>query len=262
MFLLAVVAVALLGGLWPALLAAVAAALLLNFFFAPPLYSLTIAAPANILALIVFIVVAVAVSVVVDRAATRARQAARATAEAETLRTLAGSVLRGDDALPALLERTRETFAMDLVALLEHNDSGWQEAARAGQGSCSRPEDADETVAVRDTLCLVLRGRALPAEDRRVLGAFAAYATEALERGRLTRQASEAATLAEADRTRSALLSAVSHDLRTPLASIKAAVTSLRASDLVSDPTTRPSCWPPSTSPPTGSTTWWPTCWT
>jgi two-component system, OmpR family, sensor histidine kinase KdpD len=85
---------------------------------------------------------------------------------------------------------------------------------------------------VSDTLVLAMRGRTLPATDRRVLGAFAAYAAAALEQGRLSAAAEAARPIAAADRVRTALLAAVSHDLRTPLASAKAAVTSLRSQDI------------------------------
>ena len=87
-------------------------------------------------------------------------------------------------------------------------------------------------VPVTDTLSLALAGRPLPAEDRRVLGAFAAYAAVALEQQRLAAEAEAAKPIAAADRMRTALLAAVSHDLRTPLASAKAAVTSLRSPDM------------------------------
>jgi two-component system sensor histidine kinase KdpD len=79
---------------------------------------------------------------------------------------------------------------------------------------------------------MALRGRALPASDRRVLGAFAAYAAAALEQQRLAAEAEAAKPIAEADRMRTALLTAVSHDLRSPLASAKAAVTSLRSPEV------------------------------
>jgi two-component system, OmpR family, sensor histidine kinase KdpD len=92
-----------------------------------------------------------------------------------------------------------------------------------------RPEDADVNVPVSDTLTLAMSGRTLAAGDRRVLGAFATYAGVALEQQRLTAEAEAAKPIAAADRMRTALLAAVSHDLRTPLASAKAAVTSLRS---------------------------------
>jgi two-component system sensor histidine kinase KdpD len=102
----------------------------------------------------------------------------------------------------------------------------------AGEDPVARPEDADVEVPVSETLSLALKGRHLPAGDRRVLGAFAAYARVALEQQRLEAEAEAAKPIAAADRMRTALLAAVSHDLRSPLASAKAAVTSLRSPDI------------------------------
>ncbi len=102
----------------------------------------------------------------------------------------------------------------------------------SGGPAVARPEDANVEVPIGDDLILALSGRALPATDRRVLGAFASYAAAALEQGRLAAAAEAARPIAEADRVRTALLAAVSHDLRTPLASAKAAVTSLRSDDI------------------------------
>jgi two-component system, OmpR family, sensor histidine kinase KdpD len=231
-FLLAVVAVALVGGLWPALAAAVLGSVLLNYFFTPPTGTFSIAEPNHALALAVFISVAAMVSTVVDLAARRTSQAARASAEAEVLSTLAGDVLRGEPGLPALLDRVRETFGMRSAVLLERRRDGWAQVAASGADPCSHPEDGDVDVPVGEDLALALCGRALPAEDRRVLTAFAAQAAIALQQRRLAAAAAQAEPLAEIDRTRTALLAAVSHDLRTPLASAKAAVTALRSSDL------------------------------
>jgi two-component system sensor histidine kinase KdpD len=122
LFLMVVVICALLGGFYPALAAAVAASLLLNYYFIPPLHEFTISEPQNILALVVFVAIAASVSRVVDQAARRTAEATRSNAEAETLSTLAGSLLRGEQALPALMERIKEAFGADSVALL-HRDS-------------------------------------------------------------------------------------------------------------------------------------------
>jgi two-component system, OmpR family, sensor histidine kinase KdpD len=243
-FLLLVVAVALVGGLFPALLAAVGGFLLLNYFFTPPVRMFTVAERENLLALFKFLVVGVSVSTVVDVAARRTREASRAKAEAATLFTLAGSVLRGYRPLPALLEQVRETFALDAVTLLErrpetlagpdleHTNEAWTVVACVGSHVCLAPGDGDAEVHVDDTYTLVLSGHALAAQDRRVLEAFAAQATIALRQERLEQAAATASTLAEVDRLRTALLNAVSHDLRTPLASAKAAVGTLRTPDL------------------------------
>jgi two-component system sensor histidine kinase KdpD len=85
---------------------------------------------------------------------------------------------------------------------------------------------------VTPTLALAMRGRVLPADDRRVLEAFAAQAAVVLDRERLREQAGEARQLEQGNAIRTALLAAVSHDLRTPLASIRAAVGSLRQTDV------------------------------
>ncbi|MCM9083108.1 MULTISPECIES: sensor histidine kinase [Streptomyces] len=234
LFLTLTVAAALLGGLLPALASAAFGSLLLNYFFTPPLHLWTIADPKNIVAIAVFFAVAVSVASVVDLAARRTHQAARLRAEAEILSFLAGSVLRGETALPALLERVRETFAMESVALLERDNEvePWTLAAGTGPAPAARPEDADVDMPIGENMALALTGRVLPAEDRRVLGAFAAQAAVVLDRQRLVGQAEEAQRLAEGNRIRTALLAAVSHDLRTPLAGIKASVTSLRADDV------------------------------
>jgi two-component system sensor histidine kinase KdpD len=235
-FLFAVVVVALVGGLWPALLTAVGGSLVLNYYFTPPTRTFTVAEPNNVLALAIFVLVAAMVSSVVDRAARRTRQAARSTAESETLATLAGTVLRGETALPALLERVREAFGMTSACLMERVGDEmtevWRPIASAGTPTCRRPEDGDAEIPGREDLVLVLQGRSLAADERRLVGAFAAHAAALVDRARLTEAAAEAKPLAEADKVRTALLRAVGHDLRTPLASAKASVTSLRSRDV------------------------------
>ncbi|MFF4324997.1 ATP-binding protein [Streptomyces sp. NPDC001591] len=234
LFLTFTVAAALLGGLLPALASAAFGSLLLNYYFTPPLHQFTISDPKNIVAIAIFVGVAVSVASVVDLAARRTHQAARLRAESEILSFLAGSVLRGEDSLDALLERLRETFAMQSVVLLERASEvdPWSTAASVGTGTVLRPEDADVDLPIGDNMALALTGRVLPAEDRRVLGAFAAQAAVVLDRQRLVGEARKSRELAEANRIRTALLAAVSHDLRTPLAGIKASVTSLRSDDV------------------------------
>ncbi|MFJ9113601.1 DUF4118 domain-containing protein [Streptomyces sp. NPDC102283] len=234
LFLFLTVAAALLGGLRPALASAAVGSMLLNYWFTPPTHTLTVQDPENLVAIVIFFAVAVAVSSVVDLAARRTHQAARLRAESEILSFLAGSVLRGETALDALLERVRETFAMESVALLERSSDvePWTCAGSVGPAPVTRPDDADVDMPVGDNMALALSGRVLPAEDRRVLGAFAAQAAVVLDRQRLVGEAEQARRLAEGNRIRTALLAAVSHDLRTPLASIKAAVSSLRSDDV------------------------------
>jgi two-component system sensor histidine kinase KdpD len=139
--------------------------------------------------------------------------------------------------LPALLERVREAFGMTSACLMERIDTDelvetWRPLASAGTPTCRRPEEGDAEIPGRENLVLVLQGRTLAADERRLVGAFAAHAAALVDRTRLSEAAAEAKPLAEADKLRTALLRAVGHDLRSPLASAKASVTSLRSDDV------------------------------
>ncbi|MGK5529587.1 ATP-binding protein [Streptomyces sp. URMC 129] len=238
LFLSVAVLAALTGGLLPGLVAAASGTLLLNYYFARPTRQWAIAEGHNIVAIVAFFAIAVAVAGVVDRSARRTQQAARLRAESETLTLLADSVLRGEDSLDALLARARETFGMETAALLERDgERGRWSCVRSvsvvpGAKPVNAPDDADVDVPVGEGAMLALSGRVLPAEDRRVLTAFAAHAAAILDRERLRDEAGRAHKLAEGNRIRTALLAAVSHDLRTPLAAIKASVSSLRSDDV------------------------------
>ncbi|MFF4541931.1 ATP-binding protein [Streptomyces aureus] len=216
LFLFAVVGVACIGGVVSAVIASVTASLLLNYWFIPPIGAFTLADPDALVALAVFVVVAAVVAAVVDRSLRLSRRSARATAEAETMSSLAGSIVRGEAAIPALLERTRETFGMESADLVdEPPDTAGATTVPAGPGAF-----------------LTLRGRTLSSSERRVLAAFAAHVGSAVERARLAEAAAEVEPVKAADRLRTALLRAVGHDLRTPLAAGWAAVTSLRSRDV------------------------------
>ena len=226
-YLVAVVAVAVVGGFWPAVLAAVVASLLVNWYFTPPVHTLTIADGKSLLALLLFVTVAVTVSSVVHLAAHRARQAAHSTDEAAELLALAQTVLGGADTPTALLDHLTASRG-GRAELLEQVRGQWVRIASSGTASdddpCSRAQ-------AREDLILVIAGQTRPV-TKRLLDGLAAQAAAALDRDRLRTQAAQAEALAEGNRMRTALLAAVSHDLRTPLASIKASVSTLRQTDV------------------------------
>ncbi|SEK26136.1 sensor histidine kinase [Rhodococcus maanshanensis] len=233
LFFIVVLLVALLGGVAPAALSALISGLLLNYFFTPPLRSFTIAEPDNFITTVVLLVIAVAVAVLVDAAAKRAREARRASKEAELLALFAGSVLRGAD-LPALLEKVKETYAQQSVSMIRR---GHGVVSSVGPNPPAEVDQADTVCEVNDgEYALALRGDELHARDRRVLLAVANQAVGLIRQSELAEEASKAQALAEADRLRRSLLSAVSHDLRTPLAAVKAAVSSLRSDDVEFSP--------------------------
>jgi two-component system sensor histidine kinase KdpD len=222
-YLVAVVAVAVVGGFWPAVAAAVTASLLLNWFFTPPVHTFTIEDPQNMLALLLFITVAVTVSSVVHLAARRAGQAARSREDAAALLELAQTVLGGADTPGAILDHLTATWGGS-AELAELVKGQWVRVAASG----TAPLDAPPTLVRAGTeLALIVAGQPDPV-NAQLLDGFAAQAAAALERDRLRTQAAQAEALAEGNRMRTALLAAVSHDLRTPLASIKASISTLR----------------------------------
>jgi two-component system sensor histidine kinase KdpD len=240
LYLLAIVAVAVTGGIVPAVASAVAAALLVNYYFAEPLHELTIARGQDVLAFVTFIVVALVVSTAIGVAARRTRQAVEARVEAETLTALAASIVRGDRVLDAVVERVRDSFDVRAVSLLAATGAPparvWEAVAATGPDAPRAPGDGDAEIRVAPDLLLVLRGRSITAEEQRSLDRFAAHIAVAVEQERLVAAADAAEQVAEADRLRTALLAAVSHDLRTPLAVAKTAVTNLRAGDVTFPP--------------------------
>jgi len=231
LYLVFVVGVAAIGGVFPALAAAVAASLLVNYFFTPPIYRFTINEAENILALCIFLLLGAIVSVFVDRVGRSKAETAHARAEAEAMAALAGS-LAEPEVLPQLVSHLRDTFGMQAVALLRRDDPGWYVEADAGADVPTAPEVADVVKEIGNDLVLVMRGPPLVGDDLRVLNALAGQLATAVETRRLHGEAARATSLAQANDLRAALLQAVSHDLRTPLASIKASISSVRQHDV------------------------------
>jgi two-component system sensor histidine kinase KdpD len=243
LFFVGVLLVGLLGGVAPAALSAVLSGLLLNYYLIAPRHSFTIAEPNSAITELVLLLIAVAVAVLVDGATKRTREARQASQEAELLTLFAGSVLRGAD-LETLLERVRETYSQRAVSILREPSDEERAAGRkgyivacVGKDPCVTVDSADTAIEVGDDeFWMLLAGKNLSARDRRVLGAVARQAAGLIKQRELAEEAGRAQAIVQADELRRSLLSAVSHDLRTPLAAAKVAVSSLRAEDVAFSP--------------------------
>ena len=233
MFLLIVVVVAALGGFVPAFVCAITGFLLANWYFTPPYYEFTISEGENLVALVIFLLVGGVVSLLVATASRRTADAARARAEAETLAALERDPVGVGRPAPAarrpapggVRRRARRRAERGGRRLVDGARGGRRLGAGASRGRRRRRPVARH----RGPGAL---GRALGDDDREVLKAFAGQVAIAVQQRELRADAERAEGLAEANELRTALLAAVSHDLRTPLSSIKASVTSLLQRDV------------------------------
>ncbi|MET0627459.1 MAG: DUF4118 domain-containing protein, partial [Acidimicrobiia bacterium] len=230
LYLLLVVGVAALGGFVPAFLAAIAGFLLANYFFTPPIHTFTIAERDNVIALVVFVVIGAVVGTLVSSMARRKAEAIRAQSHAETLAQLGATLLSDPDPLPGLMRGLRTAFACVSVAVLRDAGDGWMVESCAGTPAPEDPDDADVTIPLDGQHVLALTG--VDDADVELLRSFTGQLALVVERRRLRAEAAAAEGLQEANELRNALLAAVSHDLRTPLAGIKAAATTLLQRDI------------------------------
>lgn len=235
LFFVGVLVVGLLGGVAPAALSAMLSGLLLNYFLIAPRHSFTIAEPNSAITELVLLLIAVAVAVLVDGAAKRAREARLASQDAELLTLFARSVLRGAD-LETLLERVRETYSQRAVSMLREHPGGTHTVVSVGKDPCTTVDSADTAIKVGDQglseFWMLMAGKKLPTRDRKVLTAVATQAAGLIRQRELAEEANRTQAIVQADELRRSLLSAVSHDLRTPLAAAKVAVSSLRVADI------------------------------
>ena len=231
-YLAAVVGVAVIGGAIPGLLTTVVAVLLDDWFLVKPYGSFAVGRGGDLGYLAAFLATALGTLTVVQAAGRRRADAKRARFEADSLMTLAHRLTA---TLPnqAVVEQIHDVFNRTTVTLLDRRGDEWLAVASAGGRPASAPDDGERVDLAGGTRVLVLEGPPLPADDREVLSAFVAHLDAIMRMQSLQGQADAASQLAQANDLRTALLAAVSHDLRTPLAAIKASATSLLEEDVV-----------------------------
>ena len=224
-FQLLVVVVALVGGIWPALCSAVGLGVALDYFFTPPLHTFSIHSASHLITVVLSVAIAALVSLIVDRAARQTRAARRSAAESQLLQSASGRVLGGQDAVRALVDQIRESFGMARARLIRDGEEvASSSAALAGtaSGRARAGQWRRSSLPVGEGARLELDGPALDASGQKLLPVITAQLATALDRADLSRAAASG-------KVRTALLSALGHDLRRPLASATAAVTGLRS---------------------------------
>ena len=261
-FLTAVVTVAVRYGLWPSILASVASSLCYNFFFMPPIYTFTITDPVNVVAFFFFMLIAILVSNVAARVRTRADSAIGRIRTTEQLyafsRKLAGTATL-DDVLWASAYQTALMLKVRVVLLLPENgvltvkagyppedqldkadlaaaNWAWGNDRAAGRGSDTLPGAKRLFLPMRTGRGLIgvigidddKTGPLLTPDQRRLLDALVDQGALAIERVLLVEDMDRVKRTVESDRLRSALLTSISHDLKTPLASVLGAASTMR----------------------------------
>ena len=230
LYLLAVVGITAVGGRWPGITSALFAPLLANWYLIPPFHTFRIYEGENILELVVFVSAATIVSTFVSIASRRSSEAEHAWREASTLAALSES--SATDPLDGIIALLSQTFDLSGVAVLKVDNEHTEIVTSFGSAAPETSQVADFSSEIAPGVSLAINGPALTAADHRLLSAFVGQLSKALEQRDLRHIAMEADALAKADELRTAILRAVSHDLRSPLASIKASVSSLRQPDI------------------------------
>ncbi len=235
LYLLAIVAAAAIGGLWSGLASALLASLGLNYFFTPPRHTFRVGEAEDVVALVVFLIVAVIVGALLALALDERSRATRREQETRLLSSFATRLQSGerlervlDDFVGALLDAFGLAHCEIHVRADDLALDARSERPGAGEGpSVVVPLTVGQTSL--GTLTAVRRDdlESLSDADRTLLEACAKQIAMAVERTQLDRQVKGARLQAETNQLRAALFSSVTHDLRTPLASIKASVTSL-----------------------------------
>lgn len=238
-YLVIVIVAAGLGGLWPGVLASVVCFFTFNFLFLPPYGTFAIAHAENVAVLFVFLALSVLISVLLARSQERAEVADARRAELQLLQSLSAELVAappGREGYEALLRKVVHEFGFERGVLFVREESDELEHASVGSG----PNDAGPSlerlplvVGGRTLGQVVLRGSRPPLSsiEGRILRAFCDELALTLERERLRAIETDAEALRQTDSLRKALLAAVSHDLRSPLAAIKASATDLLAGD-------------------------------
>ncbi len=229
-YLLAVLGLTIWGGAGVGVVSALSASFLENFYFIAPKHTLEVARADDVVALAAFLIFSIGASVTVTEFTRRSNEADRARAEAEILAKAAATVATSQNDLMPVLDSLRAIFDLKGVAMKTRRDGTWETDLLSGE-SVEEAEPSSRFEIDPDHV-LVLAGAHLDNQDRTMVNAFVGRMAGELRSQRIQQDDAKLRALAEADALRTGLLRAVSHDLRTPLATIEANVSSLLQGDV------------------------------
>jgi two-component system sensor histidine kinase KdpD len=229
-YLVAVLGLTIWGGAGVGVVSSLAASFLENFYFIVPKHTLKVARPDDVVVLSAFLVFSVGASVLVTQFTRRSNEADRARAEAEILTKAAATVATTHDDLLPVLDSLRAILALKGVALVTRHEGDW--SVDLASGESTEGLEPSSRFEIDPDHALILSGAFLDTQDRTMVTAFVARVAAGLRAQRIQHEAAALRAIAEADALRTGLLRAVSHDLRTPLATIEANVSSLLQGDV------------------------------
>lgn len=243
-YLMPIVFAAMAAGLVPALAAVVVGSILANLYFTAPVSTLTITEPASLAQILLFGVIAAAVATVVERSERRREMADRSLHQAVVMSELAHGVVHDGDNMSNLVHSLADTFSMERVDVQRYSSERkkWLIIVTTAEHGLSEPWPTDlpmTKVSSGDDLRFVLSGRELTAAETAMIAAHGSRIRALLDMEEIAAMRRATAALEAGNRVGSAVLTAVSHDLRTPLASIKAAISSMNMEDVELDNETR-----------------------
>lgn len=227
--LIVTIGIATVSPLWLTVLGAIENFLYLNYFFTPPFHTLTIGKKEDLVALIVFLASSIGASVILRKLKLRTSKLRQLSEEGQFLSNLAVNIIKGNNSVESILENSKSTFALDEFAIQRNYTTDGRRQSEIIFGSMSEISDAisRSKIVLNSEYSLLSKPPITKLEMRNLVTTFGAQILILLERQAFEENEKELSDIRQTDQMRVALLNAVSHDLRGPLASSKAAISSL-----------------------------------
>jgi two-component system sensor histidine kinase KdpD len=232
--LIITLAIAIKAPIWLTTLGAIENFLFLNYLFTPPFHTLNISNKDDLLALLVFLAISVTASLILRKLEIRTAKLRQLSKEGLFLSNLAENIIRGHNSIPEILNNSRATFGLKEFAVVRKESADTSRDLTVIYGSIQTvsPEIADAEIVLNSEYSLLANPPIIEPELRNLVTTFGSQVLILLERQILEENEKELSEIRQADQMRVALLNAVSHDLRGPLASSKAAISSLLNNDV------------------------------